>query len=190
MADDMTTYNIREFKSKISEIINTLEYDQEVIITRRGKPCGRLTSVELPAEEKAVASDLERGLDSASGRNVRGLPGHQVHLGASCPAVRRRADPPVLDSPFKFVVDTHALWWYLRSPERLSPAASAVFRLAETGNATIVVPAIAVAELYYLSVKLGQAVSPSDLLYALAGVGGIELSDLGRTQLGVARRVP
>ena len=93
------------------------------------------------------------------------------------------SNPPVLDSPFKFVVDTHALWWYLRSPERLSPAASAVFRLAETGNATIVVPAIAVAELYYLSVKLGQAVSPSDLLYALAGVGGIELSDLGRTQL-------
>ena len=33
---DMTTYNIREFKAKISEIISTLEYDQEVIITRRG----------------------------------------------------------------------------------------------------------------------------------------------------------
>ena len=99
----------------------------------------------------------------------------------SCRPTMSRA--PVLDSPFKFVVDTHALWWYLRSPERLSPAASAVFRLAETGNATIVVPAIAVAELYYLSVKLGQAVSPSDLLYALAGVSGIELSDLGRSQL-------
>ena len=89
----------------------------------------------------------------------------------------------VLDSPFKFVVDTHALWWYLRSPERLTPAASAVFRLAETGNATIIVPAIAVAELYYLSVKLGQAVSPAELLNALSGVGGIELSDLGRAQL-------
>ena len=89
----------------------------------------------------------------------------------------------MLDSHFKFVVDTHALWWYLRSPERLTPAASAVFRLAETGNATIVVPAIAVAELYYLSVKLGQALPPYDLLSALDGVGGIELSDLGRAQL-------
>jgi PIN domain nuclease of toxin-antitoxin system len=81
------------------------------------------------------------------------------------------------------VVDTHALWWYLQSPDRLTPAASAVFRLAETGNATIVVPAIAVAEFYFLSVKLKQPVAPSTLLDALAGVSGIELSDLGRAQL-------
>lgn len=101
-----------------------------------------------------------------------------------------RRSAAVLDSPFKFVVDTHALWWYLRSPERLTPAAAAVFRLAETGNATIVVPAIAVAELYYLSVKLGQAISPAELLNALAGVGGIELSDLGRSQLEWLDRFP
>ena len=81
------------------------------------------------------------------------------------------------------MVDTHALWWYLRSPDRLTPAASAVFRLAETGNATIVVPAIAVAEFYFLSVKLKQPVAPSTLLDALAGVSGVELSDLGRAQL-------
>ena len=81
------------------------------------------------------------------------------------------------------MVDTHALWWYLKSPERLTTAASAIFRLAETGNAIIVVPAIAVAELYFLSVKLGQPFAPSSLLDALASVGGIELSDLGRAQL-------
>lgn len=75
------------------------------------------------------------------------------------------------------------MWWYLRSPERLTAAASAVFRLAETGNATIIVPAIAVAELYFLSVKIGQPFVPSDLLDALASVSGIELSDLGRAQL-------
>ena len=80
-------------------------------------------------------------------------------------------------------MDTHALWWYLRSPERLSAAASAVFRLAETGNATIIVPAIAVAEFYFLSVKLGQPFTPSDLLDALDEVSGIELSDLGKAQL-------
>ena len=34
---------------------------------------------------------------------------------------------------------------------RLSVAAVAVFQLAETGNATLVVPAIVVAEFYYLS---------------------------------------
>ncbi len=89
----------------------------------------------------------------------------------------------MLDSPARFVVDTHALWWYLKSPERLTIAATAVFRLAETGNATIVVPAIAVAEFYFLSVKLGQPFAPSELFGALAAVGGIELSDLGRAQL-------
>ena len=68
-------------------------------------------------------------------------------------------------------------------PERLSPAASAIFRLAETGNATIIVPAIAVAELYFLSVKVRKPFVPSELLDALASVGGIELSTLGRAQL-------
>ncbi len=62
MVHDMTTYNIREFKSKISEIINTLEYDQEVIITRRGKPCGRLTPVQPPAEEKPSLQTLRGAL--------------------------------------------------------------------------------------------------------------------------------
>ena len=89
--------------------------------------------------------------------------------------------PP--DSPARFVVDTHALWWYLQSPERLTTAASTIFRLAETGNATIFVPAIAVAEFYFLSIKLGEPVAPSDLINALDSVDGIELSDLGRAQL-------
>ncbi len=96
----------------------------------------------------------------------------------------------MLDSPARFVVDTHALWWYLRSPERLTTAASAVFRLAETGNATIIVPAIAVAEFYFLSAKLGQPIPLSDLLAALDAVGGIELSDLGRAQLERLDRFP
>ena len=76
----------------------------------------------------------------------------------------------------RFVADTHALWWYFQSPERLSIAASAVFQLAETGNATVVVPAIVVAEFYYLSAKLGSPLEPSALLEALDSVSGIELS--------------
>ncbi len=96
----------------------------------------------------------------------------------------------MLDSPARFVVDTHALWWYLTTPERLSAAVSAVFRLVETGSATLIVPAIVVAELYYLSVRLRQPIAPSTLLDALASVGGIELSDLGRTQLERLDRLP
>ena len=90
----------------------------------------------------------------------------------------------------RFVADTHALWWYFRSPERLSVAASAVFQLAETGNATVVVPAIVVAEFYYLSVKLGSPLEPLALLETLDTVRGIELSELGRAQLERLDRFP
>ena len=96
----------------------------------------------------------------------------------------------MLDSLDRFVVDTHALWWYLRSPQRLTPAAAAVFRLAETGNATIIVPAIVIAEFYFLSAKLGQTIAPSVLLQLLTAVGGIELSDLGRAQLERLEQFP
>ena len=89
-----------------------------------------------------------------------------------------------------FVADTHTLWWYLRSPERLSVAAVAVFQLAETGNATVVVPAIVVAEFYYLSAKLGSPLEPSALLAALESVNGIELSELGRAQMERLDRFP
>ncbi len=90
----------------------------------------------------------------------------------------------------RFIADTHALWWYFRSPECLSAAASAVFQLAETGNATVVVPAIVVAEFYYLSAKLGTPLAPSALLEALDSVSGIELSELGRAQLERMDRCP
>ena len=93
-------------------------------------------------------------------------------------------------SPSRFVADTHALWWYFRSPERLNVAAGAVFQLAETGNATVVVPAIVVAEFYYLSAKLGSPLEPSALLEALDSVNGIELSQLGRAQLERLHRFP
>ena len=96
----------------------------------------------------------------------------------------------MLVSPARFVVDTHVLWWYLRAPERLTTAVSAIFRLAETGNATIVVPAIVVAEFYFLSNKLGHPVPPAALLEALDAVGGVELSELGRAQLMKLDRFP
>ncbi len=48
----MTTYNIRELKAGLSKILRNLDDGEEVIITRRGKPCGRLTPVQSPAEEK------------------------------------------------------------------------------------------------------------------------------------------
>lgn len=41
-----TTYGIREFKTKVSEILHGLNGGDEVIITRHGKPCAKLMPVE------------------------------------------------------------------------------------------------------------------------------------------------
>ena len=46
-----STYSIREFKAKVSEILRDLEDGEEVIITRRGKPCGKLTGIR-PSEKR------------------------------------------------------------------------------------------------------------------------------------------
>lgn len=46
----MTTYGIREFKAKVSEILRDLEEGEEVIITRRGKPCAKLS--QMPPDGK------------------------------------------------------------------------------------------------------------------------------------------
>ena len=48
----MTTYSIREAKAHLSEILRDLDRGDEVIITRRGRPCGRLTAVDAGAADR------------------------------------------------------------------------------------------------------------------------------------------
>ncbi len=48
----MTTYSVREFRARISEILRSVEEGEEVIITRRGKPCGKVTPVPPSPEDK------------------------------------------------------------------------------------------------------------------------------------------
>lgn len=91
----------------------------------------------------------------------------------------RSADPqlPV------YVVDTHTLFWNLWEPEQLGPGADAILRLAEAGGAQILIPAIVIAELYYLTLKRGSAASPARVLQDLDRVPGYSFSPLGRRQL-------
>lgn len=42
----VTTYGVREFKAKVSGILDDLTDGEEIVITKRGKPCGKLTPVE------------------------------------------------------------------------------------------------------------------------------------------------
>ena len=57
----MTTYSIREFKARASQILRDLAEGEEVIITRRGQPCGKLTAVPPPAAEQPARRSL-RGI--------------------------------------------------------------------------------------------------------------------------------
>jgi PIN domain nuclease of toxin-antitoxin system len=58
----------------------------------------------------------------------------------------------------EYVADTHALLWYLRNSPLLSKNANAAFDEADDGNALIYVPAIVLAELYFLNVKFNYPI--------------------------------
>ena len=51
----------------------------------------------------------------------------------------------------EFVVDTHALFWYLANSVKLGKKAIEIFDKAEKGKALIYIPSIVIAELYYLN---------------------------------------
>jgi len=63
-----------------------------------------------------------------------------------------------------YVADTHALFWYLTASTRLSAKAKAAFDEGAQGGALIYVPAIVLAELYYLNQKLN---APLDIAAVL-----------------------
>ena len=58
----------------------------------------------------------------------------------------------------EYVADTHALLWYLQNSPRLSQNANAAFDEADNGNALIYIPAIVLAELYFLIVKFNYPI--------------------------------
>ena len=57
----------------------------------------------------------------------------------------------------RYVSDTHALFWHFTDSPKLGTRARAAFAEAVRGEAQIIVPAIVVAELYYMNVKLWRA---------------------------------
>ena len=54
----MTTYSIGEVKVHLAEILRDLNHGEGVIITRRGRPRGRLTAVDGCADDKSSLSTL------------------------------------------------------------------------------------------------------------------------------------
>lgn len=70
-----------------------------------------------------------------------------------------------------YVADTHALYWYLAEPGRLGEAVGDAFDEAARGEATICIPAIVMAELYYLNEKLGGPLDMSETFDELSSSG-------------------
>ena len=58
----------------------------------------------------------------------------------------------------EYVADTHALLWYLQNSPQLGQNANAAFDEADNGNALIYIPAIVLAELYFLIVKFNYPI--------------------------------
>ena len=52
-----------------------------------------------------------------------------------------------------YVVDTHALIWYLTTDKKLSKRAAAIFAAAVRGETRIYVSAVVIAEMYYANKK-------------------------------------
>ena len=52
-----------------------------------------------------------------------------------------------------YVVDTNALYWYLTGSKKLTSNANLIFEAAENGETTLVVSAIVLAELFWISQK-------------------------------------
>lgn len=55
-----------------------------------------------------------------------------------------------------YVADTHALFWYLSASPRLGTNAKQAFQEGTDGRAIIFVPAIVMAELFFLNEKAGR----------------------------------
>ena len=72
-----TTYSISEAKSHLNRILRNLGRGDEVIITRRGRPYGRLTPVDRKVDAKPSLATLRGALselpdaDYQDFRNVR-----------------------------------------------------------------------------------------------------------------------
>ncbi len=52
-----------------------------------------------------------------------------------------------------YVLDTHALVWYLTADHKLSPRASVIFEAAEQGHTQLIISAIVIAELFFANAK-------------------------------------
>lgn len=67
----------------------------------------------------------------------------------------------------RYVTDTHALIWHLQTSHKLSRKAHNIFRQADAGRVTIMIPSIVLVELVYLAEKRHIDSALVDQVFAL-----------------------
>jgi len=85
-----------------------------------------------------------------------------------------------------YVVDTHALVWFLADDSRLSQTAKGALKAAERTEVGALVPTIVLAELVHIAEKKKVPVSVSEVLKAIQDVGGFLVVPL---DLSIVRRM-
>jgi PIN domain nuclease of toxin-antitoxin system len=73
-----------------------------------------------------------------------------------------------------YVADTHALFWYLTASPRLGAGAKRAFDEGTAGAATILIPSIALAELYFVNLKMGKPLDFAEVYEAFASAEQFE----------------
>jgi PIN domain nuclease of toxin-antitoxin system len=63
-----------------------------------------------------------------------------------------------------YVVDTHALAWFVSEDKRLSPKAEQILSQAEAGEVQVLIPTLVLAELTHIAQKKRVAVTIEELL--------------------------
>ena len=66
----MPTYTITQFKTNASQILDSLNEGEEVIITRRGKPCAKVTTISPTTEGKRSSRSLMGALATPNTPNL------------------------------------------------------------------------------------------------------------------------
>lgn len=89
-----------------------------------------------------------------------------------------------------FCIDTHAIYWRRTASPKLSAAAAKVFDDGVQGRATLIVPYIVVAELFYLLEKYNQVALFAPLLADFQVLPYYRLEPLALSDLAALDSVP
>lgn len=89
-----------------------------------------------------------------------------------------------------FLVDAHALAWFIAQSPRLSQSAAEVLRKGERAEVEILVPTIVLAELLYIAERKKVPVSLAEILKRIGSGGGFRVVPFDFLVFETMRRLP